>query len=525
MQDRIESVAIRMYRGIFGDCFLMTIRTEGKAKNVVIDCGVLQGIPQGSQLVGSLSSDVVERAGRAALESVEAGTERIKRVARDIITTTAGHIDLLVLTHEHFDHLSGFGYARDLFMAENVVIDRLWMAWTEDPDDEQAGRLRSRFSKGREALALAAAVQSGFGAARSDDSLDATAALAAFMGPVDVPGLAANGAGSMSTRAIIDALRSKVGVGRARYLAPGQVLADGDGIGLKTYVLGPPRDEVLLEKSSPSAALRREVYLTKQDEAAAVASAARVKLDELGLDARQIERDSMAIKPDPPPFARPHRRGETIEDPMDPRKPLQERYHKPDQAYRQIHDEWTSAAESLALKMDADTNNTSLVLAFELPDGQILLFPGDAQVGNWLSWRYQTYPANPRPGEDTVGIDDILRHVVFYKVGHHGSDNATLKALGLDKMTNNRLTAAIPVVEALAAVQGRGRTKPGKGWQMPFKDLYDALLTSTKGRIVRGDGDAKAECRAFSAHPADRISVSHENAGGGLWVELTFMVA
>jgi hypothetical protein len=44
-------------------------------------------------------------------------------------------------------------------------------------------------------------------------------------------------------------------------------------------------------------------------------------------------------------------------------------------------------AGRLALQLDSDTNNTSLVLAFELgKSGRVLLFPGDAQVGNWLSW-------------------------------------------------------------------------------------------------------------------------------------------
>jgi hypothetical protein len=42
------------------------------------------------------------------------------------------------------------------------------------------------------------------------------------------------------------------------------------------------------------------------------------------------------------------------------------------------------AAETLALKLDSETNNTRLDLAFEwpTPDSRIFLFPGDAQVGN-----------------------------------------------------------------------------------------------------------------------------------------------
>ncbi|TIX03162.1 MAG: hypothetical protein E5V44_15695, partial [Mesorhizobium sp.] len=65
-------------------------------------------------------------------------------------------------------------------------------------------------------------------------------------------------------------------------------------------------------------------------------------------------------------------------------------YDAPAEKWRRIDSDWTGSIEALALKMDSDTNNTSLALAFELPDGQVLLFPGDAQVGNWLSWNDQT---------------------------------------------------------------------------------------------------------------------------------------
>ena len=55
-------------------------------------------------------------------------------------------------------------------------------------------------------------------------------------------------------------------------------------------------------------------------------------------------------------------------------------------AWRRIQGEWMAGAGEFALQLDSDTNNTSLALAFELPDGRVLLFPGDAQVGNWESW-------------------------------------------------------------------------------------------------------------------------------------------
>ena len=52
-----------------------------------------------------------------------------------------------------------------------------------------------------------------------------------------------------------------------------------------------------------------------------------------------------------------------------------------------IDTSWLEAAEQLALALGDYTNNTSLALAFEFIDtGEVLLFPGDAQIGSWNTW-------------------------------------------------------------------------------------------------------------------------------------------
>jgi hypothetical protein len=48
-------------------------------------------------------------------------------------------------------------------------------------------------------------------------------------------------------------------------------------------------------------------------------------------------------------------------------------------AWRRIDNTWMTGAAEFALQLDSETNNTSLALAFELPDGRVLLFPADAQ--------------------------------------------------------------------------------------------------------------------------------------------------
>jgi len=66
--------------------------------------------------------------------------------------------------------------------------------------------------------------------------------------------------------------------------------------------------------------------------------------------------------------------------------------------------------------LDDEMNNTSVILLFEV-GGKKLLFPGDAQIENW-----EYALAKPE-------VAKLLKDVTLYKVGHHGSRNATPKTL------------------------------------------------------------------------------------------------
>ena len=160
--------------------------------------------------------------------------------------------------------------------------------------------------------------------------------------------------------------------------------------------------------------------------------------------------------------------------------PFFERYFStaPEDAGRRIDGDWLwTGAQHLALKMDTYTNNTCLVLAFELPASKkVLLFAADAQVGNWLSWHDHQYRA---PGGRTLTASDLLARTALYKVGHHGSHNATLREKGLELMTHPDLVAMLPV-----EADGVARLRYG---QMPLKSLMQALGEKTEGRILRLD--------------------------------------
>jgi hypothetical protein len=155
-------------------------------------------------------------------------------------------------------------------------------------------------------------------------------------------------------------------------------------------------------------------------------------------------------------------------------------YYSKDDDWRRIDADWLGGGSDFALQLDSYTNNTSLVLAIELvEDGRVLLFPADAQVGNWMSWDDVKFKdKNDNDVDMTSG--KLLGRTVFYKVGHHSSHNATVNTRGLELMDREDLVAMIPVDRKVAM-----KKKPP--WQMPAKALYTRLIEKTKGRVVRSD--------------------------------------
>lgn len=136
-----------------------------------------------------------------------------------------------------------------------------------------------------------------------------------------------------------------------------------------------------------------------------------------------------------------------------------------------------------------------------------------ARVGNWLSWGDQTYPREASEKDPVPATrDEILARGTLYKVGHHCSHNTTLREFGLEKMISPRPMAMIPVVESVA--------KQNDG-NMPFPDLFNALLERTRGRVVTGDGAPEKERESFTNLPGDTpYPVKIEHAEDGLWVEV-----
>ncbi len=476
--DKVEArLRIRLYRHGLGDCILLRFRKEdGKDTfNVLIDCGLIS--------------------------VAEKPKEKMLRVAQDIDHACHGRLDVVVMTHEHWDHVSGFhsSQAREVF--DGMSIGEVWYGWTEDPRNELGRRLRAERAEKLNALA------SAVNAFAHMPGMEARAReLGSMLGFFGLKPGEPHGTRIGRTRDAFEYLQGKQEV-KTRYLAPGQAprsLPQVDGV--RVYVLGPPQDEGLIKRSAPTRK-GKEVYELGADLAlAANLEAAFIRMG----DGARASHDSFDDCPFDPSLRRDRHTGGSRSSPaLDTL--VRSVWDVPGDEWRQIEQDWMQAAETLALNLDSHTNNTCLVLAFEFADsGQVMLFPADAQVGNWLSWQDLQW----KVGTQAVTGPDLLARTVFYKVGHHGSHNATLRALGLEQMSSEDLVAFIPVSKA-EAVKNR--------WMgMPFNPLVKRLKEKTYGRLLVADEERPADVSLgqLSADARKRFHAAVEEQE--LWFELSF---
>jgi len=368
-------IRIRMYRVGFGDCFLVSLPLDGGYKHMLVDCGV------------HARGDI--------------GT--MEQVVADIATETGGKLAVVIATHAHQDHISGFAKGKETFKSFSEVGE-VWLPWTENPKDGQASKLR------RKRLALAMQLEQHF-------KLAAIASPQALSAVMNISG----------NESALEFLHSGFnGKAKVRYLKAGDPIRKVPIAGLSVKVLGPPRDQEFLSKMDPPAGQR---YLRLGDNGKAVHGNAVKPF----LDRWVLRRQDRALN--------------TVR--------LDEASEK--QLKKQLAD---PSLDSLAFTIDQALNNTSVVTLLTFA-GQKLLFPGDAQYGNWQFWLQQE------------GSDELLDSISFYKVSHHGSFNATPKG-ALEKMPHGRFAA-------MASTQS-------VPWDsIPRMPLMKALAAQAKNKVVRSD--------------------------------------
>ena len=425
-------VHVRMYCQGLGDCFLLRFKTEKDTFfKVLIDCGIYKASPD----AGDIMNEVVD----------------------DVIEATDGHLDVLVSTHEHWDHISGFYQALAKF--KKMKIDEIWQAWTEDPKHPLAKELRQKYEKVKAKLVgLMGAAQTSLGA-KSSRALDDAYSVMGFFG-VDKKG---DEAGPYA------AIKELMSENNPRYFLPGHVEPLGD-TGVKAYILGPPASEAILKKQNMN---KGEGY-EKQQVAFFESFESMLGAVESGLDV-DAATDAMSR-----PFDRRREIPVEVARQSDFFQTLYGFEPEHPESFRSIDDIAYDTLGNLALRMDSYINNTSLVIAFELPSKEVLLFPGDAQAGNWKSWADLEAPLDFK--EEKTDAHKLLANTVLYKVGHHGSHNATPRTFGLELMTHPELRAFVPVDHAIATAARYG--------EMPLNAILEALGKKTGGALVRSDDDA-----------------------------------
>jgi hypothetical protein len=437
---------IRMYRLGVGDCFLLSFPRAGQDDfRILIDCGVHQAQAGGSQ--------------------------KIKDSVQDLKTILPnGKIDVVVGTHEHQDHLSGFPEIQKVLGA--ACAGEVWTAWTENADDPFAKSLRTKKDQALTALYGAHTRMRLAGATEQEGQLGS---LLGFFGDEAGPKLKAFGAALKS-------LSNKI-----TYLQPGDPPIEIVEDQVRVFVLGPPREKELLEQSDPSKKDKDQIYnfgaymgLLEQV-TPALGDAPIGPFDDrftLPLEGTKAL-----------PFFKQRYWAETNDE------KLAERSDNT-QDWRRIDADWMGVATTLAMQLDQDTNNTSLVLAFELgprkQGGPVLLFAADAQVGNWLSWQNVTWTFEGR----SITGPDLLKRTILYKVGHHASHNATLRKLGLETMANLEL-ALVPTDAAMAA-----KVKWGT---LPWPPLLKALADKATQGVVRTDESYVAKPTDDGKPPAIKV--------------------
>lgn len=430
-------VKVHMYPvGELGDCFLLNFSSAGKESHILIDCGSFRN--NGTTI------------------------PHMQSIAADIKTKLSGKpLDVVVGTHQHNDHLSGYVHAFDTFKA--IGAGHVWLSWLDSPDDTQAQAIaggQRKLSTKLQEISKSLSAINGLNASKAAEHIND---VLGFYG-LDAPALNSTPVVPQQGLNNLKALGGK----QVSYLYPGTImdLPGLDAGAVKVYVLGPPKDNNLLFDINPG---KGESYDSKLAPVLNMAD---------GFMAGLTNFVGKPVAGEPFfPF------DQKFEKPRDHlTNPLMINYSDPANKWRNIDEDWLDQAENMALYLDAYTNNSSLVLAFELVESQkVLLFVGDAQTGNWLSWKTIDWAGQ------TVSLDKLLQQTVLYKVGHHCSHNATLPE-SLEKMTHPELVAMIPV-----DISDPNITKVN-GWKMPAANLYKRIKELTKNRILRADMVYETDC-------------------------------
>ncbi len=435
-----SKLTIRAYNVGFGDCFLLTFHYPKYERRILIDYG---------------STAAPARAGADYMLAV---AKHIREQCKE--PDGAPKLHAVVATHRHRDHISGF--ATDGKGTGKIIAglrpDIVVQPWTEDPNARKDAKtattvfydggkpsraaLRSQFLASLDDMhQVAAAIEREAAAPNRGFGLKLRQELA-FLGDDN----------KLANRSAINNLIAMGNKGKAAYVNCGsrsgleRVLP-----GVSIHVLGPPTLEqtatILKERSKDPAEFwhlqafaqyrsfwRSQALASNGAPGAAAASAS------LFPGAATFSPEDM-----PPNLRWFVARSQKVRG---------------------------SQLLELVRTLDKAMNNTSVILLFKVGK-QALLFPGDAQIENWA------FALNQKK------YQKLLAGVTLYKVGHHGSLNATPKTLW--DLFSHRHGAADKAAVRLQSVVSTKKGKHGnsqKKTEVPRATLMAALERETDCRTT-----------------------------------------
>lgn len=441
----IDRIVARMYCIGTGDCFVLKFFHGGKEMfTMMIDCGCCTG-----------------------------DSAHFKPYIEDLASYVNNDIDLLIITHEHQDHVNGFSKCKDIFDA--IKIHEAWFPWTENPEDpdgfaeallKKRSEMRLAFDNSLETVKARFADEKKY-----DDSyfrnsiiennksyLDGLNTLA----EINLP---AAGEEKKSLAGMIW-IKEKLAKDKVqpKYLKPGETKTHRKAPGIKFYVLGPPFERSFIFKNGKTGkdVFKKNTLFANNSflEAALKNSTGNVDTNEVPFSSEYVIKQEEFDSTD-------SEGGSYVN--------VKNAYEQV--SWRKIDDDWLNSAGTLALRLNSHINNTSLALAIEFQndDKKVLLFPGDAEFGSWESW-HSIEKWKPKGDNTKHLVEDLLNRTVFYKVGHHMSYNGTALEKGI-KMMNSGEIVAIATLD---------RARISSKWKstMPNKLLLEDLITRCQGKVI-----------------------------------------
>jgi beta-lactamase superfamily II metal-dependent hydrolase len=430
---------VRMYRVGFGDFFLLTVPSGDGPQHILIDCGVTPGKTHKGDI----------------------GT--IKDAVADMAVETKKKLALIIMTHRHQDHIIGFSRCNDDF--KDFKVDAIWMPIWESEYDNQASKFQL------ELTSLALNMQQHLALAAGDDGpVDEMLGMlqnATGVDPSSGPMMAAargsaapkSGKGGGTNAASLALLKTGLNV-KPEYYEQGKIPNIPKGLaaaGLAAQILGPPPINAVDFLKLMDLKKGTGQYLgesSRSDDGT---------FEPFGPGWRAKAKDFP-----PSAFREWAPRGPGA------RRDPKARYNA--ELEKAVNDAQPDMLLTAVKSLDSFLNNQSLVVLFTFK-GKKLLFAGDAQGGNWEYWMYGGTPTKT-PSLDKLVPESkaILANLDFYKVGHHGSTNATpvsaVEAMG-------------GVFASMCSTQEDSFGTKASGTEVPREPLLEAL--GKKSALVRSD--------------------------------------